>query len=80
MSENLYYNCASHASGTVWNTGSAKTVTYGTGVTLSIISLSAQSGYSTSVNLQCKFNKAGEICGNSTQGPAESSAVEADGA
>jgi hypothetical protein len=47
-------------------------------VNLSYLTVSAQAGYSTSVQLQYTFNHSGEVCGNSSPGPLASSLVEAD--
>ena len=48
------------------------------GVTLTILSLSAQSGYSSSLNLHYASNVKGEVCGTNPKGPLYSSQVEAD--
>jgi len=73
-------NCTPHRAGTEWTTGSATSATVSGGVTLGPLNVSAQAGFGTSVELAFHFNRAGEICGNNSQGPAHSSLVEADGA
>lgn len=78
VSEAYYYNCGAHAAGTTWDTGTAKSATLGAGVNLAGLSLSAQSGYSSSVNIHYAFHTSGEVCGNNTAGPLNSSLVEAD--
>ena len=52
--------------------------TIGGGVNLGILSVSAQQGYGTSLQLKYRFNVAGEVCGNNSGGPLQSSLVEAD--
>jgi len=70
-------NCSPKSAGSDWNTGSAKNVTYGAGVDLPAINVSAQSGYGSSQDMTFKFNVAGKICGNNSQGPIHSSQVDA---
>lgn len=72
------YNCGAHRAGDTWYTASATNATIGGGVNLSVISVSAQQGYGTSVQLKYHFNVAGEVCGNNSSGPLNSSLVEAD--
>jgi hypothetical protein len=72
------FHCGTHAAGTTWTTASATSATVGGGVTLPVISVSAQAGFGHSVELDYHFDKAGEICGNSKAGPISSSLLEAD--
>jgi len=72
------WNCSPHYAGDTWYTGSATDATIGGGVNLGILSVSAQQGFGTSVRLTYHFNVAGEVCGNSSSGPAQSSLLEAD--
>lgn len=78
VGESWFYNCGHHSAGQTWDTGSATNATYSAGVTLQIADLSAQSGYGASLNLHYKFTTAGQVCGNNSAGPANSSKVEAD--
>jgi hypothetical protein len=73
-----FSNCGHHTPGQFWSTGNATSATIGGGVSLGPINVSAQSGYGHSVKLQFQFNVAGEICGNNSLGPINSSLVEAD--
>jgi hypothetical protein len=73
-----YIYCGHHPAGAVWSTGTAKSATFGAGVSVSGVSLSAQSGYSSSVDLTYTFNVKGEVCGNNQAGPLYSSRVQAD--
>jgi hypothetical protein len=73
-----YFNCTHHAVTGTWNTGSATEATIGAGVTLPGVTVSAQSGFSGSVDIGFKFNVPGEVCGNNSLGPLSSSVVEAD--
>lgn len=72
------FNCDGHDAGTQWHTQDATSATFGGGVSLGPINVSAQSGYGTSVELTFTYRIAGEVCGNSADGPANSSRVEAD--
>jgi hypothetical protein len=72
------YNCSPHYAGDTWFTGSATDATIGGGVTLAGINVSAQQGYGTSLRLEYHFNVAGQVCGNSSGGPLQSSLLEAD--
>jgi hypothetical protein len=71
-------HCGNHAKNSDWDTGTASNKTYGAGADLGVINVSAHSGYSSSLNLHYTFNVKGEVCGNSSNGPAQSSLVEAD--
>jgi hypothetical protein len=73
-----YFNCGHHDAGTSWSTGHATSATIEGGVSLGPINVSAQSGYGTSVQLIFNYHVAGEICGNNSAGPVNSSLVEAD--
>jgi hypothetical protein len=72
------FYCASHDAGTTWSTQNATSATVGGGVNLPSINVSAQAGFGKSVELDFHFNKAGEICGNSEEGPLHASLLEAD--
>jgi hypothetical protein len=72
------WHCGHHPAGADWSTGSAKSATIGGGMSIGPISVSAQAGFGSSVELDFHFNKAGEICGNSPDGPFSSSILEAD--
>lgn len=72
------WNCGTHRAGDTWYTANATDATVGGGVNLGVISVSAQQGYGTSIRLEYHFNVAGEVCGNSTSGPLQSSLLEAD--
>jgi hypothetical protein len=73
-----YFTCSQHPAGTTWTTGNETDATTGGGVNLGSLSVSAQAGYSKSVQLTFTFNHSGEVCGNNSQGPTASSLVEAD--
>lgn len=70
--------CGNHDAGSKWSTGSATSATIPRGVSLAGISLSAQSGYSSSLDITYRFKVNGEVCGNSTAGPLGSPLVNAD--
>ncbi len=72
------FHCDGHPAGTDWSTGSAKSATIEGGMSIGPVSVSAQAGFGTSVELDFHFNKAGEICGNNPDGPLKSSILEAD--
>jgi hypothetical protein len=72
------YNCGTHAAGTSWFTGTATDATLNGGVSLGVLNVSAQQGYGSSIQIQYQFNVSGEVCGNSSSGPLQSSIVEAD--
>jgi hypothetical protein len=72
------WHCGHHPAGADWSTGSAKSATIGGGMSIGPVSVSAQAGFGSSVELDFHFNKAGEICGNSPDGPFSSSILEAD--
>lgn len=72
------WNCGTHRAGDTWYTASATDATIGGGVSLGILNVSAQQGYGTSIQLKYRFNVAGEVCGNSSSGPLQSSLLEAD--
>ncbi|MGW5240687.1 hypothetical protein ACWEOW_17295 [Monashia sp. NPDC004114] len=73
-----WYTCSPKNKGDHWNTGTASEITVGAGVSLSVATVSAQSGFSDSVDLGFVYNVPGEICGNNVNGPLSSSIVEAD--
>jgi hypothetical protein len=72
------WHCGHHPAGADWSTGSAKAATIGGGMSIGPVSVSAQAGFGSSIELDFHFNKAGEICGNSADGPFSSSILEAD--
>lgn len=72
-----YSHCSPKAAGNDWFTSTAADATYSAGVSFPGLSLSAQSGYSSSQRLDYNFNVAGMICGSNIQGPAQSSLVSA---
>jgi hypothetical protein len=72
------YYCGPHSAGSNWYSGSATDATVGGGVNLGVLNVSAQQGYGTSVQLKYHFNVAGQVCGNSSGGPLQSSLLEAD--
>lgn len=72
------WNCGRHSPGQTWSSGSATSATIGGGVNLGVVSVSAQQGYGTNVQLTYQFNVAGEVCGNNSGGPLQSSLLEAD--
>jgi hypothetical protein len=74
----LVNSCGVKLKGDTWDTGSATSTTFGTGVDIGPVSLSAQSGFGTSENIHYTFLKKGEMAGNSGLGPVQSSKVEAD--
>ena len=63
--------------GATWNTGNARNLTRSAGVSFPGISLTAQSGYGSSVDMRFNFTVSGYICGNSSLGPDSSSLVSA---
>jgi hypothetical protein len=72
------YHCGHHPAGADWTTGSSKAATIGGGMSIGPVNVSAQAGFGSSIELDFHFNKAGEICGNSPDGPFSSSILEAD--
>jgi hypothetical protein len=72
------YNCSPHYAGDTWYSGGATDATVGGGVNLGVLSVSAQQGYGTSIQLRYRFNVSGQVCGNSSSGPLQSSLLEAD--
>jgi hypothetical protein len=74
-----FFNCeAKGPHDNKFSTTTAKSATIGFGMSIGPINVSAQSGYSTSVQLVYIFHVNGEVCGNSPFGPEQSSIVEAD--
>jgi hypothetical protein len=71
-----FKNCAAHPAGTKWSTGNAKNVSYAAGVDIGPISLSAQSGYQSSQDIEYNFTQSGWICGTSASGPGHSKQVD----
>jgi hypothetical protein len=69
-------SCATKLKGADWDTGSARNRTYGTGMDIGPISVSAQSGYTAQMNLHFDFDRKSRICGNSDEGLVHSSEVE----
>ena len=71
----LYQHCTLRSKGTIVTTSTYRNSTYSSGMELSGISLSAQSGYGNSVKLSYRFTEDGKFCGNLEGGPAQSSRV-----
>ena len=69
-------SCSTKLAGADWDTGSARNRTYGTGMDIGPISVSAQSGYTTRMNLHFDFTRKSRICGNSNKGLVDSSELE----
>jgi hypothetical protein len=74
----FFFHCDTKGPGDTWSTTTARNATIGGGVSLGPINVSAQSGFSTSVQLVYTFQINGEVCGNNWMGPEQSSVVEAD--
>lgn len=74
----FYFNCGAHDPPASWSTQKATSATIEFGVSLGPISVSAQSGFGTSVELTYTYHVNGEVCGNNPDGPVNSSRVEAD--
>lgn len=68
--------CTRKVAGQEWHTGSAKNQTFGTGVDVGPINVSAQSGYGSSQDLFFGFNSETRFCGNNSSGLLSSSSVE----
>jgi hypothetical protein len=60
----------------LWDTGSATAATLGGGVQFPGLNLSTQTGFGSSQDMTFHFNVAGKICGNSAEGPLQSSRVD----
>lgn len=71
----LYHNCTRRGKGVTWSTAEARNVTYGGGMDIGPISLSAQAGYGQDVRVSFKFQRRGKICGNRKGGPVLSPRV-----
>jgi hypothetical protein len=69
--------CGRNAAGDNWDSGSATNITWGNGVDLGPVKVSAQSGYSSSLNVHFHFNRDGYVCGSDREGPLQSSQVGA---
>lgn len=59
-----------------WQTGSAENRTFGGGVDIGPINVSAQSGYDNGMDLKFTFNSKSKICGNNSQGLLYSSTLD----
>jgi hypothetical protein len=70
-------SCSIKLDGATWSTGSAKNKTYGAGVDLGPINVSAQSGYNSSMDLKFRFTQKSKLCGNSSLGLLDSSRLDA---
>ena len=68
--------CSTRLAGSFWDTSSAQNRTYGTGMDIGPISVSAQSGYTGSMKLAFNFTKKSVLCGNSGSGLLSSSELE----
>lgn len=69
-------SCSTKLKGADWDTGSAKNRTYGTGMDIGPLNVSAQSGYTSKMNLHFDFTQRSRLCGNSDAGLVASSEVE----
>ena len=74
----LNVSCGVKRKGDSWDTGSARAATFGAGVDLPVVDVSAQTGFGTSENVHFTFLRKGEVVGNATDGPVHSSVVEVD--
>ena len=74
----LTASCDAKRKGDSWDTGSADAATFGTGVDLPVVDVSAQTGFATSENVHFRFLRRGEVAGNAGSGPVNSSKVEVD--
>lgn len=72
-----FATCYSHAKDYEFNTENASQVTQSTGVSFPGLSVSARSGFSKSQNIYFHFLVAGHLCGNSKDGPLNSSQLSA---
>jgi hypothetical protein len=72
-----YATCSPKAKGATWTTTKAKSATMNGGVTFPGLSVSAQSGFGTSQEMAFHFNVSGYICGDSKDGPANASVLDA---
>lgn len=70
-------SCGDKSNGDVWDTTDATAVTFGGGVDLGGINVSAHSGYGKSVNIHYKFTQRGSMGGSSSFGPLQSAKVSA---
>jgi hypothetical protein len=61
-----------------FDTGSTSAATFGGGVDVGPINVSAHTGYGTSENIHYHFLRHGEIAGNNPLGPINSSKIEVD--
>ncbi|MFI5623496.1 hypothetical protein ACIA03_08530 [Nocardioides sp. NPDC051685] len=68
--------CTRKVAGQEWHTGSAKNRTFGTGVDVGPINVSAQSGYGSSQDLFFNFTSETRFCGSNPDGLLSSSSVE----
>lgn len=69
-------SCGQKAKGDQWDTTDATAATFGGGVGVAGINVSAQAGYRTSVNIHMKFLEGGSVRGTSSSGPLNSSKVD----
>ena len=74
----LSASCGVHDAGSKWNTQDATAATFGTGVDLPVVKVSAQTGFGSDENVHYTFDHKAEIVGNDVRGPVHSSKVEAD--
>jgi hypothetical protein len=73
-----FYNdsCGQKSKGDTWDTTNATAATFGGGVSVAGISVSAQSGYRSDVNIHMTFLEGGSVRGTSSSGPVNSSKVD----
>jgi hypothetical protein len=76
ISHTYYYSsCSKKGVGDHAFTSSAHQVTYGGGLDIGPINVSAQSGFSSATKITFVFNKVGYFCGSSNLGPLQSAQV-----
>jgi hypothetical protein len=74
----LSASCGVHDAGSKWHTEDATAATFGTGVDLPVLKVSAQTGFGSDERIYYTFDHKAEIVGNDGLGPTQSSKVEAD--
>lgn len=69
-------SCVTKLAGASWSTSSAKNKTFGAGMDIGPINVSAQSGFNSSMDLTFNFTSKSKLCGNSSSGVVESSVLD----
>lgn len=69
-------SCGQKAKGDTWDTGGATAATFGGGVSVAGITVSAQSGYSSDVNIHMVFLQGGSVRGSANSGIIDSAKVD----